>query len=82
MTLDQISEKRARISQGRAALSGIAIFLYFAIFTAWAPSILARSAFLATASKNVADGIIIVAWGGFFGLGIVALRWTQDRGLI
>jgi ABC-type Mn2+/Zn2+ transport system permease subunit len=73
---------RDQISQGRAALSGVAIFLYFAIFTAWVPSMLARSAFLATASRNVADVIIIVVWGGFFGLGIVALRWTQDRGLI
>ena len=62
---------RDRISQGRAALSAIAIFLYFAIFTAWLPSILARSAFLATASRNVADGIIIVVWGGFFTLGIL-----------
>ena len=82
MTLDQISEKRDRISQGRAALSGIAIFLYFAIFTAYVPSALAKSAFLATASRNIADGIIIVVWGGFFTLGIVALRWAQDRGLI
>jgi hypothetical protein len=73
---------RDQISQGRAALSGIAIFLYFAIFTAWMPSILARSAFLATASRNIADGIVIVVWGGFFGFGIWALRWTQERGLI
>jgi hypothetical protein len=73
---------RDQISQVRAALSGGAIILYFAIFTAWVPSILARSAFLATASKNVADLVIIVVWGGFFMLGIVALRWTQDRGLI
>lgn len=82
MNVDQVSEKRDRISQGRAVLSAMAIFLYFAIFTAWLPSILARSTFLATASRNVADGIIIVVWGGFFALGIVALRWTQDRGLI
>ena len=73
---------RDRISQGRAALSGVAIFLYFAIFTAWLPSILARSAFIATASRNVADGIVVVVWAGFFGLGIWALRWTQERGLI
>ncbi len=73
---------RDQISQGRAALSGLVIFLYFAIFTAWMPSILARSAFLATASRNVADGIIIVVWGGFFALGMWGLRWTQDRGLI
>jgi hypothetical protein len=73
---------RDQISQGRAALSGVAIFLYFAIFTAWVPSMVARSAFLATASRNVADLIVIVLWSGFFGLGIVALRWTQDRGLI
>jgi ABC-type Mn2+/Zn2+ transport system permease subunit len=73
---------RDRIPQGRAALSGIAILLYFAVFTAWMPSILARSAFLATASRNVADLVIIIVWGGFFALGIVALRWTQDRGLI
>lgn len=73
---------RDQISQSRAALSGLAIFLYFAIFTAWVPSILARSAFLATASGNVADGVIIVVWSGFFVLGIWGLRWTQDRGLI
>jgi len=82
MNQGQVSERRDRISQGRAALSGIAIFLYFAIFTAWLPSILARSGFLTSASRNVADGIIIVVWGGFFALGIIGLRWTQDRGLI
>ena len=82
MNQDQVLAKRDRISQGRAALSGIAIFLYFAIFTAWAPSVLARSAYLATASKSVGDGIIIVVWGGFFALGIWGLRWTQERGLI
>lgn len=82
MNREQVLGKRAGISQGRAAVSGIAIFLYFAIFTAWVPSILARSAFLATASRNVADGVIIVVWGAFFGLGILGLRWTQDRGLI
>jgi hypothetical protein len=82
MNQDQVLAKRDRISQGRAALSGIAIFLYFAIFTAWAPSVLARAAYLATASKNVADGIIIVVWGGFFAVGIWGLRWTQERGLI
>lgn len=82
MNQGQVLEKRDRISWGRAALSGIAIFLYFAVFTAWMPSVLARSAYLATASRNVADGIIIVVWGGFFTLGLWGLRWTQERGLI
>ena len=71
-----------RISQVRAALSGIVIFLYFVIFTAWLPSVLLRSSLLATASRGVADGIVIVAWGGFFGFGVLALMWAQDRELI
>jgi hypothetical protein len=71
-----------RISQLRAALTAIFIFLYFVIFTAWLPSALLRSSLLATASRGVADGIVIVAWGGFFGLGVLGLMWAQDRGLI
>jgi hypothetical protein len=71
-----------RISQVKAILSAIAIFLYFVIFTAWLPSVLLRSSLLATASRGVADGITIVVWGGFFGLGIAALMWAQDRELI
>jgi len=73
---------REHISHGRAALSGVVVFLYFSIFTAWLPSVLLRSSFLATAPRNVADGIVLVVWGGFFGFGLIALRWTQDRGLI
>ena len=71
-----------RISQVRAALSAIVIFLYFVIFTAWLPSMLLRSSMLSTASRAVADGIIIVVWVGFFGIGVLGLRWAQDRGLI
>jgi hypothetical protein len=71
-----------RISWFRAAVSAIVIFLYFAIFTAWLPSMLLRSSMLATASRSVADGIIIVVWAGFFGLGVLGLRWAQERGLI
>ncbi len=73
---------RENISQGRAALSAVVIFLYFAIFTAWIPSMLLRSSFLATAPANVADGITVVVWGGFFGAGLIALRWAQERELI
>ena len=73
---------RERISHGRAALYGVATFLYFCFFTAWLPSVVLRSSFLSTAPKNVADGIILVIWSGFFGLGIGFLRWAQDRELI
>jgi hypothetical protein len=41
-----------------------------------------RSSVLSSAPRNVADGIILVVWGGFFGIGLVALRWAQDRELI
>jgi hypothetical protein len=71
-----------RISWVRAALSAFVIFLYFVIFTAWLPSMLLRSSLLATASRGVADGIVIVVWGGFFGFGVLALMWAQDRELI
>ena len=71
-----------RISWVRAALSALVIFLYFVIFTAWLPSMLLRSSLLATASRGVADGIVIVVWGGFFGIGVLALMWAQDRELI
>lgn len=71
-----------RISWVRAALSALVIFLYFVIFTAWLPSMLLRSSLLATASRGVADGIVIVVWGGFFGFGVLALMWAQDRELI
>jgi hypothetical protein len=71
-----------RISWVRAALSALVIFLYFVIFTAWLPSMLLRSSLLATASRGVADGIVIVVWGGFFGLGVLGLMWAQDRELI
>lgn len=71
-----------RISQLRAVFSAIVIFLYFVIFTAWLPSALLRSSLLATASRSVADGIVIVVWGGFFTLGVVALMWAQKRELI
>ncbi|MCL1587250.1 MAG: hypothetical protein M3092_02445 [Actinomycetia bacterium] len=71
-----------RISWFRAAVSAVVIFLYFVIFTAWLPSMLLRSSLLATASRGVADGITIVVWGGFFGLGVLALMWAQDRELI
>ncbi len=73
---------REKISYPRAALSGVVIFLYFAIFTAWLPSAMLRSSVLSSAPRNVADGIILVVWGGFFGIGLVALRWAQDRELI
>lgn len=73
---------REQISQGRALLSAVVIFVYFAVFTAWLPSMVLRSSFLSTAPRNVADGIILVIWGGFFGLGLAGLRWAQDRELI
>ena len=73
---------RERISQGRALLSAIVIFLYFAIFTAWVPSIVLRSSLLASAPANVADIVILAVWGGFFGAGIIGLRLAQDRELI
>ena len=73
---------RERISQGRALLSGAAIFLYFVVTTAWFPSYLIRSPLLASAPKNVADGVIVVVWGGFLVLGVGFLRWAQDRELI
>jgi hypothetical protein len=71
-----------RISWFRAAASAVVIFLYFVIFTAWLPSMLLRSSLLSTASRAVADGIIIVVWVGFFSIGVLGLRWAQDRGLI
>ncbi len=73
---------RERISQGRALLSAVVIFMYFAVSTAWIPSALLRSSLLVTAPRNVADGIVLVVWGGFFGLGLLGLRWAQDRELI
>ena len=73
---------REHISHPRAVLSAVIIFLYFAIFTAWVPSALLRSSLLSSAPANIADGITLVVWGGFFGLGIFALRWAQDRELI
>lgn len=73
---------REGISHPRAALSGIAILVYFAFFTAWVPSALLRSSLLSSAPRNVADGITLVVWGGFFALGLAALRWLQDRELI
>ncbi len=74
--------RRERISNGRAALTAVGIVVYFAVFTAWVPSILARSSFLSTAPRNVADGIVLVVWGGFLLVGVGALRWAQDRELI
>ena len=71
-----------RISQARAFLTAVAFFLYFAVFTAWLPSLLLRSSLLLTAPRSVADGITIVVWGGFFGLGVGALMWAQNRELI
>ncbi len=73
---------RDQISWGRAFVSGLVIFVYFAFTTAWLPSSLLKSSLLASASRPVADGITIVVWGGFFGLGVLALRWAQDRGMI
>jgi hypothetical protein len=73
---------RERISQGRAALSAVGIFLYFAVFTAWLPSYLLRSSLLSSAPRNVADGLVAALWGGFFVAGLVALRWAQERELI
>lgn len=73
---------REQISHGRAALTAVMIFLYFVIFTAWLPSWLIRSSFLGTASQGVADGITLVVWGGFFGAGLIGLRWAQERELI
>lgn len=73
---------REKISQGRAVLSAIAIFLYFAIFTAWIPSIVLRSSVLANAPAEVSDLVILAIWGGFFGAGLYGLRWSQERGLI
>lgn len=73
---------RDRISQPRAILSGVVIFLYFVIFTAWLPSVLLKSSFLAGAPRSISDGITVLVWGGFFGFGLLALRWAQDRELI
>ncbi len=77
-----LSMDRERVSHGRAVLFGVAAFLYFCFFTAWLPSFVLRSSFLATAPKNVADGVIVVIWAGFFGLGVLVLRLAQNRGLI
>lgn len=73
---------REQISHGRAALYGVLIFLYFVIFTAWLPSWLIRSSFLATAPQNVADIVTLTVWGGFFGAGLIGLRWAQEREMI
>ena len=73
---------RERISQGRGFLSAVAIIAYFAVFTAWLPSLVLRSSLLATAPDSVANVIILGIWVGFFGFGLFALRWSQDRELI
>jgi|AMFO01.1.fsa_nt_gi hypothetical protein len=73
---------RERMSQGRALLSGVLILLYFAIFTAWLPSFLLRSPLLRAAPRNVADGVTVVIWGGFFVAGAWGLRRAQARGWI
>lgn len=73
---------RDQISHGRAAVWSIAIFLYFVIFTAWLPSAVLRSSYLATAPENVGVGITVVVWGGFFVAGLVGLRWAQEREMI
>lgn len=73
---------RDRISQARALLSALVIFVYFGVLTAWLPSALLKSSLLATAPRGVADGIAVVVWGGLFGIGVIGLRLAQDRELI
>ncbi len=72
---------RGRISHGRAALSAIAIFVYFAVFTAWLPSYVLRTA-LSSAPKNVADLVTVGIWGATLLAGLWGLRKAQEEGWI
>ncbi len=72
---------RGRISHGRAALSALVIFVYFAVTTAWLPSYVLRTA-LSSAPKNVADLVTVGIWGVFLLAGLWGLRKAQDEGWI
>lgn len=70
------------IGHGRAMLSAVAIFLYFAVATVWLPSALLRSPLLAGASRNVSDVVAVVVWAIGIGAGLWGLRYAQDRAWI
>jgi len=81
-TIEEVSQvSRENISQGRAAISAVLIFLYFAVLTAWLPSFVLRNA-LKTAPKFVADVVAVSIWGFFFLLGAWGLRRLQARRVI
>ncbi len=73
--------RREGLSHLRAAITALAIFGYFAIFTVVIPSWLLRSV-LTTVSRGVADLTVLVIWFIFLGGGLWALRRAQDRGWI
>jgi hypothetical protein len=74
-----MTEKRARIRQGRALLWSLGIVLYFAVATVWLPSALLQSSLLAGAERNVADLVVLAVWGAGLGFGMWGLRRAQDR---
>ena len=75
-------EGRESIGQPRAALSAIAIVLYFAVTTFWLPSALLRSSILTGAERNVSDLVALAVWAVGFGFGMWGLRQAQQRGWI
>jgi hypothetical protein len=60
--------RRVAIGHPRAFLSGLGIVVYFAVATVWLPSALLRSSLL--------------IWVVAFGIGLWALRRSQDRAWI
>ncbi len=69
------------MSSLKAWIVGFGIFLYFAVTTAWFPSLLLVGP-LAGSSTFVQDTVTLIVWGFFLVVGMVALRTAQRRGLI
>lgn len=61
---------------------GFLIVLYFVILTVWLPDMVLGLGFVASASQNVRDLIVLVVWGSALGAGLYLLRRAQRLGFI
>jgi hypothetical protein len=65
-----------------ASVRGLAIFLYFVVFTVWLPDFVLGLGFVAEGSDLLRDLIVSAVWGVALIAGMAGLRIAQRRGLV
>jgi hypothetical protein len=70
------------VTWSSALVRGLAVFLYFAVFTVWLPDFVLGQGFVAEGSALLRDVVVTVVWGGALAVGMIGLRLAQRRGLV